>query len=265
MASQTGSGNLEYEAAGLIRSARYAIAYTGAGISTESNIPDFRGTNGLWKRFDPKMASRSYFLENPDGFWGFYAKRYEYVMNAVPNKAHNVLAEMERRGCLQAVITQNIDKLHSKAGSKSVIELHGNIVTSRCDACCKEFPTADLVEKYKKDGHAPSCERCGTVMRPCIVLFEEPVDLMENALRIARQSDLCLAVGSSLCVYPAATVPETVLNRKGKLIIVNADPTPMDGSADIVIRERASTALDAIMMNLENDGKTGNFSTFLRV
>jgi NAD-dependent deacetylase len=216
-------------------------------MSTESNIPDFRGTQGLWKLFDPRMAARSYFLEDPKGFWGFYAKRYEKVEQAEPNNAHRAIAELERRGCLKAIVTQNIDRLHTKAGALSVMELHGNITQSRCDRCLAECTTVDIVRRYLDDDEAPRCEICGGYMRPCIVLFDEPVERMDGALSLARKSDLALAVGSSLCVYPAALVPEVVKEMGGKLVIINLEPTPMDGMADLVIRGKASSVLMAIL------------------
>ncbi len=237
----------------LLREARYAITFTGAGISTESNIPDFRGTQGLWKRFDPKMASRDYFQEDPNGFWQFYAKRYEYVVGAEPNTAHKALAVLEAKGIIKSVITQNIDRLHIKAGSRSVLELHGNIIMSHCDCCGEEVPTVECIKMHKDSGGiAPKCGKCKGGLRPSVVLFQEPPQLIEVAFNIAHKSDLCLAVGSSLCVYPAAMVPEIIKRQGGSLIIINYDPTPLDGIADLVIREKASVALGAILNKIDS-------------
>jgi NAD-dependent deacetylase len=236
----------------LLKGAKHAIAFTGAGISTESNIPDFRGTEGLWKRFDPKMASRGYFLEDPNGFWQFYAKRYEYVVGAEPNAAHKALAVLEGEGIIKSVITQNIDRLHTKAGSKSVLEVHGNIIMSHCDCCGEKVPTVECIKMYKdRGGVAPKCGKCEGGLRPSVVLFQEPPELIEVAFDIACRSDLCLAVGSSLCVYPAAMVPEIVKRQGGSLIIINYDPTPLDGVADLVIKEKASVALEAILKEFD--------------
>jgi len=243
------------KAASMLAKSRHAIAFTGAGASTESGIPDFRGTQGLWKRFDPRMASRSYFLEDPLGFWRFYAERYEFIAAAEPNGAHRALASLESRGRLVGVVTQNIDGIHAKAGSRAVLEVHGNIAASRCDRCGAGRATLDLIRGPVARGEVPRCPECGGTLRPCVVLFEEPVDAMEAAMRMALESDLCLAVGSSLCVYPAATVPEVVKSQGGSLIIVNSDPTPMDRIADLVIREKASMALEAIAREL--DRRTG--------
>jgi NAD-dependent deacetylase len=239
------------EASKILKRANYAIAFTGAGISTESNIPDFRGSQGLWKKFNPKMASRSYFKENPDGFWEFYAKRYEVIANAQPNDAHKALVILENSNCIKHIITQNIDRLHSKAGSKSVIELHGNILMSYCDSCFREKSTEECIKEFHKTKKAPKCDYCGDFMRPAVVLFEEPVKLIDVAMEIAYRSDCCLVVGSSLTVYPAAFIPEIIKRQGGDLIIVNFDNTPLDNIADIVIRDKASNVLKKIIENME--------------
>ncbi|MCX8181652.1 MAG: NAD-dependent deacylase [Candidatus Methanomethyliaceae archaeon] len=231
----------------ILRDATHSIAFTGAGISTESNIPDFRGSQGLWKKFDPRMASRSYFEEDPKGFWSFYAMRYNSIAGAEPNDGHAALAELERRGYIDLIITQNIDTLHTKAGSKSVIELHGNIIWSRCDLCSVERRTIECIEELERSGRPPTCKSCGGLMRPSVVLFEEPVRLMEAAMDVACRSDCCLVVGSSLTVYPAALVPEVVKGQGGALVIINMDPTPLDDRADVVIRDKASVVLKKLI------------------
>lgn len=243
-------------AAAMLASSRHAIAFTGAGASTESNIPDFRGTQGLWKRFDPRMASRSYFLEDPLGFWRFYAGRWDFIAGAAPNAAHRALALLESRGVIKGLVTQNIDRLHSKAGSRAVLEVHGNLEESRCDGCGSRLPTAGIILGLVARGEVPRCPGCGGTLRPCIVLFEEPVESMDAAMGMATESDLCLAVGSSLTVYPAAAIPEVAKRQGGSLIIINYDPTPLDSIADLVIREKASVALEAIIREL--DPKTGH-------
>jgi len=235
--------------ASILGSSRDAVAFTGAGISTDSGIPDFRGRQGLWKRFDPRMATRSFMLEDPRAFWEFYAMRFEALAGAEPNPGHRALARLEGEGLLAAVITQNIDGLHAKAGSRRVIELHGNIMTSRCDDCGSVRPTEECARLVRERGEVPRCV-CGGLIRPSVVLFEEPVGMFEAALRIAQESDLCLAVGSSLTVYPAAAIPEAVKAAGGKLIIVNADPTPLDQRADLVVRDGASPVLAGVVRAL---------------
>ncbi len=235
------------KASKILKKANYAIAFTGAGISTESNIPDFRGSQGLWKKFDPKMASRSYFKENPNGFWEFYAERYKVITNAQPNEAHKALVILENNNYVKHIITQNIDMLHKKAGSKSVIELHGNILMSYCDSCFREKSTEECIKELYKTKKAPKCDYCGDFMRPAVVLFEEPVKLMDIAMEIAYRSDCCIVIGSSLTVYPAALIPEIIKRQGGDLIIVNIDPTPLDDIADVVIRDKASIVLEKII------------------
>lgn len=232
-------------AASIIRGSRDVVAFTGAGISTDSGIPDFRGRQGLWKRFDPRMATRSFMLEDPKAFWEFYAMRFEALAGAKPNKGHRALARLEGEGLLAAVITQNIDGLHVEAGSKRVIELHGNIRNSRCEDCGAVQPTEECAGFVRREGGVPRCG-CGGLIRPSVVLFEEPVDMFEAALRIAQESDLCIVVGSSLTVYPAAAIPEVVKSAGGRLIIINADPTPLDARADLLIRDGATPALAGI-------------------
>ncbi|MEM0101252.1 MAG: NAD-dependent deacylase [Candidatus Methanomethylicaceae archaeon] len=236
----------------LLKNSSYAIAFTGAGISTESNIPDFRGSQGLWKKFDPKMASRSFFKENPDEFWNFYSQRYEIIAYANPNEGHIALAKLEELGIIKYLITQNIDRLHIKAGSKSIIELHGNILMSHCDNCFHEKETRECIEEFKKFGKAPKCDYCNGFMRPSVVLFEEPVKLIDIAMEIAYRSDCCIVIGSSLMVYPAALIPEIVKRQGGSLIIINFDSTPLDEIADIVIREKASIVLKKILEAFKN-------------
>lgn len=236
-------------AASILRGSRDAVAFTGAGISTDSGIPDFRGRQGLWKRFDPRMATRSFMLEDPRAFWEFYAMRFEALAHAKPNAGHRSLARLEGEGLLGAVITQNIDGLHADAGSRRMIELHGNIRTSRCEDCGTIRPTKECVGFVRREGGVPRCG-CGGLIRPSVVLFEEPVEMFEAALRIAQESDLCLVVGSSLTVYPAAAIPEVVKAAGGRLIIINADPTPLDARADLVIRDGATPALTGIMWAL---------------
>lgn len=230
-----------------LRRASHAIAFTGAGISTESNIPDFRGSQGLWRKFDPRMASRSYFEEDPEGFWNFYALRYDAIVGAHPNDAHKALAILEAYGYIKTIITQNIDTLHTKGGSKSVIELHGNILRSHCDSCLAERDMSECIKEFRRTGKSPRCISCGGLMRPSVVLFEEPVKNMDVAMEIACRSDYCLVVGSSLTVYPAAMIPEVVKRQGGTLVIVNVDPTPLDERADFIFREKASIVLKKLV------------------
>ena len=223
-----------------------AIAFTGAGISTASGIPDFRGPNGLWKKYSPEIATVEYFKKDPKGFWEFYSMRMRGLFEAKPNPAHFALAELERMGLIKYVITQNIDGLHQRAGSKNVIELHGNMRRSYCTSCFKSYDSSEVLKMIDKGELPPRCS-CGGIIRPDVVLFGEPVKDIYFALQIAYDSDLVMVLGSSLTVYPANLIPQVVKERGGKLIIINMQETPLDDVADIVIREPLEKVLPQIV------------------
>jgi len=225
----------------------HAIAFTGAGISTASGIPDFRGPQGLWKKYSPELATIDYFKRDPKGFWEFYSLRLSSLFEAKPNPAHYAVAELENLGLIKAVITQNIDGLHQKAGSKRVIELHGNIRKSVCINCGAVYDNEQVLLKIQREGLPPRCDFCGYPLKPDVVLFGEPVNKIWEALLIAEESDLVLVIGSSLSVYPANMVPYRVKQKGGKLIIINYEPTEMDELADLIIRERVEIFLPCVV------------------
>jgi len=211
--------------------ARHAIAFTGAGVSTESGIPDFRGKTGLWEEYPvEKVASRRALVENPALFLNFYRERFKSYANVKPNPAHEALARMEKAGIIKGIVTQNIDGLHQKAGSQKVVEIHGTLSRVRCDRCQKYY----LPEKLDEE-EVPRCN-CGGVIRPDVVLFGEPLPRREwqMAQELAERSDLVLIVGSSLVVTPANQIPGLVLLEGGKAIIINKDPTPFDDKAYVL-------------------------------
>jgi NAD-dependent deacetylase len=230
----------------MLLSSANAITFTGAGISTASGIPDFRGPNGLWKKYSPEMASIEYFERDPKGFWEFYSTRMRGLFEAKPNPAHFALAELEKMGLIKYIITQNIDGLHQKAGSKSVIELHGTMRRSFCSSCFRSYDSSEVLMKIDEGELPPKCS-CGGIIRPDVVLFGEPVKEINYALQIAYDSDLALVVGSSLTVYPANLVPQVVKERGGKLIILNMEETPLDFVADVVIRDSVEKVLPMIV------------------
>ncbi|ABW01287.1 NAD-dependent protein deacetylase [Caldivirga maquilingensis] len=246
------------KAAVILTSSRHAIAFTGAGISTESGIPDFRGPQGLWRRFDPALASIDYLNTDPKGFWEFYIERFRVLNNARPNKAHLALAELEKLGIIKYVITQNIDNLHQSAGSINVIELHGNYTTVYCMRCKTQYPFTLALRKYEEGENPPRCPKCGGILRPNVVLFGEPVNEINRALEIAALSDVALVVGSSLTVYPAAYVPLVVKEHGGRLIIINLEPTDYDDYADVVLHCSASEALDLVLNEVKGIMAAGN-------
>ncbi len=220
-----------------------AVALTGAGISTASGIPDFRGPQGVWRRVDPEKFNISYFIENPDEAWDLIREVFIPKGEVKPNKAHAALAELERAGVLCSVITQNIDGLHQAAGSKNVIEIHGNILRSYCMSCGTKFKTLDLISGRG----APRCSSCGGLVRPDIVFFGEPLgEPFEAAAGISSRSDVFLAVGTSLAVSPANLLPVYAKRAGSKLIIINQGSTELDHMADIRIEGRAEEALPRI-------------------
>jgi NAD-dependent deacetylase len=236
----------------LIRAAQPCVVLTGAGVSTESGIPDFRSPTGIWAEFDPlEYASIDAFRRDPAKVWSFYAPRFSMLTEAEPNDAHRALAALEVAGLVRAVVTQNIDLLHERAGSRDVIEVHGSIRTSSCRACGESYPLAEVVALLETEP-APSCHACGGVLKPDVVFFGEllPEDAIERASELAREAGLLLVVGSSLEVYPVAGLPRETLEAGGRVAIVNRDPTPYDGEADLVVHEAAGATLRAVVSEL---------------
>jgi NAD-dependent deacetylase len=232
------------ELATLLRERQPCVVLTGAGISTESGIPDFRSATGIWAQYDPtEYATIEAFRRDPEKVWDFYALRLEVLAKAEPNAGHLALAELERRGLVQAVITQNIDGLHQRAGSENVIEVHGSIRTASCLECGE---TAAL------DHAAPRCPTCGALMKPGVVMFGEllPVDAMARAEGLVRETGLLVVVGSSLEVWPVAGLPEQAIAAGATLAILNRDATPFDGLASLVVREPAGETLAAVEAEL---------------
>ena len=224
------------ELASLIRDADLVVALTGAGVSVPSGIPDFRTPGkGLWEKVDPmKVAHIDAFHADTREFWRFYRPRFSELGEKRPNRAHTVLAELEASGTLDAVITQNIDRLHTKAGSERVIEVHGSIATSSCTSCSASYPLEGVGELFDEDGIA-TCVCCMGKVKPDVVLFGEllPEAAMTEAQALCAGADVLLCVGSSLEVYPVAGLPELTLSSGGKLAIVTQGPTPYDAEAAI--------------------------------
>jgi len=228
----------------LIRAEQPCVVLTGAGVSTESGIPDFRSAGGIWAQFDPyEVASIDAFRRDPARVWEFYALRLAVLADAQPNDAHRALARLEDLGLVHALITQNVDRLHAAAGSHDVVEVHGSIAQARCLAC------GTVVDREALDGllPLPRCPSCGTVLKPDVVMFGELLALaaIDRATELAQRAALLLVVGSSLEVWPVAGLPEETLARGGKLAIVNRDPTPYDARADLVVRASAGETLAA--------------------
>lgn len=222
--------------AGLIRSSNPCFVLSGAGISTESGIPDFRSPGtGLWTKIDPvKAASLSAFLGNPAAFYDTNLGRWRNMAAIEPNDAHRAVAALEREGLIVGVITQNVDSLHTKAGSRRVWEVHGHLRTCHCMACKESCSIEELASRYDRGENPPRCAKCGGVLRPDVVLFEDPMsDDYYRAEKALTGCQLLIVAGSSLQVYPVAGLPQ--LSRR--LAIINRDPTPWDDRAEIVINE----------------------------
>jgi NAD-dependent deacetylase len=239
--------------AAAIRETAPVVVLTGAGVSTESGIPDFRSPTGVWARFDPlEYGSIDAFRRDPERVWEFYGPRYRMLAEAEPNAAHRALAELERRGLVQAVVTQNIDLLHERAGSRDVIEVHGSIRTATCPACGRVHPLAEVLELARNG--AARCVDCGTVLKPDIVFFGEllPERAMERAFALAAAARLLLVVGSTLEVYPVAGLPLETVRAGGRVAIVNRGPTAFDGRAAIRLEGSAGEILASIVAALGN-------------
>lgn len=217
-------------------------------VSTESGVPDFRSPEGIWAEFDPReYATLGAFRRDPEKVWRFYAPRFAMLTAAEPNPAHLALAELERRGFVRALVTQNIDMLHERSGSREVIEVHGSIRTSSCPGCSAVYPLAEVVPLIEAQG-APSCPACSSVLKPDVVFFDEllPDGAMERATALAEDAGLLLVVGSSLEVYPVADLPRATLAAGGRVVVVNRTPTWVDPRADLVLRKSAGETLAAV-------------------
>jgi NAD-dependent deacetylase len=222
--------------ADLLRGAERAVALTGAGVSVPSGIPDFRSPgSGLWENVDPmEVAHIDAWRRDPDRFWGFYGQRFATLGDKLPNEAHLALAELERRGLIRAVITQNIDRLHRMAGTSRLIEVHGSIDRSVCLRCGGRFGIDRVMDLLAAADGAPRCPGCAAPLKPDVVLFGEllPERALSEAQALATTADLMLCVGSSLEVYPAAGLPAMTLGGGGRLALITQGRTPYDGDAE---------------------------------
>src|ERR1700687_1863028 len=238
------------DAAELLSSARRGLAFTGAGISAESGIPTFRGEGGLWTKFDPvKVASLDYFMADPAAYWKVSKERGSVALAARPNPGHHALAALESAGRLATAATQNTDGLHQDSGSRHVIELHGSGRTVQCLDCGNREPRS-VVQARLEVEMPPRCSVCGGIfLKPTVVLFGEPMPhaAVQEAFALARQADVMLVVGSSLVVYPAADIPVAAVRSGASLIVVNAEPTPLDEFATVVIRGKSGEVLPEII------------------
>jgi NAD-dependent deacetylase len=234
----------------LVLNSKKIVALTGAGISVDSGIPDFRSEGGLWERYDPhEYATIESFMQNPTKFWTMGREIAETILEAEPNTAHMGLSKIEEEGKLIGVITLNIDNLHQAAGSKKVVELHGNYLRAYCIECNTEY-VGDTVHQSVASGEIPPrCEKCNGVLKSEAVLFGEPLpeDAMGEAIKLCRETDLMLVIGTSLTVYPAAFLPQIAKDAGAKIILVNLEGINRDDVADVVIQGRATDVIPRIV------------------
>ncbi len=256
-----GLDKLAGKAARLIRASGKVVVFTGAGVSTESGIPDFRGPGGIWERFDPEDFTYQRFISDPTARrkqWHLLWKE-RLIAEVKPNPAHHAIAGLHRMGKLHCVITQNVDSLHQRAGvpEDKIFELHGSMRRVVCLQCGHRFPLEQIRARLDAGEEVPACEVCRGILKPDIVLFGEalPEEVFDRAEGCARTGDLCLVIGSTLAVYPTSLIPSYAVDAGARLVIINLSPTPMDGQADVLIRARAGEAMTRIMDKLrETDG-----------
>jgi NAD-dependent deacetylase len=229
----------------LIRERQPCVVLTGAGMSTESGIPDFRSAEGIWSEVDPfEVASIEAFHRDPERVWRWYGQRIHALLAAQPNPGHLALAELERDGLVEAVVTQNIDTLHSRAGSREVVEVHGSVRRAICLDCGGEQAVEGVVSQLE-ERVTPICPGCGAVLKPDVVMFGEvlPFEAMARAELLAARAALLVVVGSSLQVWPVADLPAQTLAAGGAVAIVNHEETPYDRRAELLVRAAAGETL----------------------
>ena len=227
------------QAADLLRNSKHAVALTGAGLSTPSGIPDFRSArSGVWNRVDPiEVASLASFRYNPDKFYEWFRSLAKLIWTAQPNPAHTALAALEEAGFVRGIVTQNVDGLHQRAGSKVVCEIHGHLREAVCVECFRRHTAHPLFEIYVETGDVPRCKNCGGPLKPEVVLFGEqlPSEAITAANALFEATDMVIVGGSSLEVTPAAELPFRAVELGAKLVIINQEPTYLDERADVVL------------------------------
>lgn len=243
------------ELAQMLLEARYAVALTGAGVSTDSGIPDFRSAgSGLWHQVNPmQVASIEGFYSDPQRFYEFWRWRFAKLSSAAPNITHELLAELESRRIIHAVITQNIDDLHRKAGSRRVLEVHGNFTRGLCVACRKPYAIQEIIARVERAG-IPRCDDCGQLLKPDVVLFGEWLPpAFEDAIAEVERSDLLWVLGTSLEVYPVADLVPLAKRQGAKIILLNREPTPFDKIADLCIHSDLAPVMAQVRLRLTRD------------
>jgi len=242
------------QAAQLVAESNRLVIFTGAGISTESGIADFRSPGGLWEKYDPSDFTFDKFLASEDTrkqYWQMSQEMWLTILEAQPNTAHMAITELDRLGKLDCLITQNIDGLHQKAGlpEEKILELHGTTIRVMCLNCAKRYPRQEIYDRIESGDKSPYCDDCGGILKPATISFGQAMPEKETreAERRSAECDLFLVIGSSLVVYPAAHMPVIARSNNTKLIIINLMPTPHDDYAEIIIREKAGDTMQQIL------------------
>jgi NAD-dependent deacetylase len=242
------------KASRIIQSSQFCVVLTGAGISTPSGVPDFRSpVNGLWAHQDPMtVASLSTFTKRPDRFYAWLAPLAKKIISAQPSAAHLVLTALEKAGFIKAVITQNVDRLHQMAGSKHVVELHGNLANLICERCGKNYPVSIFLDEILNQTSLPLCTICHTVLKPDMVLYEQMLDekIWAEAVELCQKSDLIFVIGTSLTVTPASSLPLLCCEHGGRVIINTLSPTYLDKQADVLLSMDVIEAIPEIGKSL---------------
>jgi len=234
----------------LIKGAEKILVFSGAGLSTESGIPDFRSPGGVWSKYDPSDFYFDKFISDEKArvkYWQMSTEFYQPMKDALPNRAHLAIKALEDTGKLVAVVTQNIDRLHHRAGNSpdKIIEIHGTAFSVSCLGCGKAYDRDDIQKRISSGVKVPYCDECSGILKPDTISFGQamPQEKMAQAIRHARECDLCIVLGSSLVVYPAASVPVSAVESGAKLMIINRDETQLDSMAELVVNESVSKAL----------------------
>ena len=236
--------------ADMINKAEKILVFSGAGLSTESGIPDFRSPGGLWSKYDPSDFYFDKIISDEKArvkYWQMSTETYQIIKDAVPNRAHLAIKTLEDMGKLIAIVTQNIDRLHHKAGNSpdKIIEIHGTVSSVSCLDCGKTYDRDDIEERLRSGVKVPYCDDCSGILKPDTISFGQamPTEKMALAFTYAQECNLCIVLGSSQVVYHAASVPAHAVKRGAALMIINRDETPLDSQADVVIHESVSSAL----------------------
>jgi NAD-dependent deacetylase len=246
----------------LIQASNKILVFVGAGLSTESGIPDFRSPGGVWDKYDPSDFYFQRIVSSESArekYWQMSTEFWETMKDALPSRGHRAIRDLENMGKLFGIVTQNIDNLHHKTGNspEKIIEIHGNAFTVSCLSCRKEYDRGLIQDKLQSGVKVPYCDDCSGILKPDTVSFGQsmPEDKMAEAYRLAGECDLCIVLGSSLVVYPAAYIPMHALDKGAKLMIINRDETGLDSRADLVIHDSIGKVLGEMMELVSADGK----------